>query len=103
MPTWPVAAGSFIVGFAVADWSGVRPLGGIVLLTAAAWCFVRWSEAHGVARAIALLAFGGAAFAVSHILADPLGTWGAVFTVSALAGAAAWIFGDAGSRRPRRF
>src|SRR3954454_12673270 len=30
-PTWPVAAGSLALGFAVAQATGVRPLGGIVL------------------------------------------------------------------------
>jgi hypothetical protein len=101
MPTWPVAALSLVAGFAVADLTGVRPLGGAVLAAAAAWCFVRWRARAGTARAVALTAFYAAAFAASHALADVLGTWGAVLTVAALAGAAAWAFADAAAP-PRR-
>lgn len=95
MPTWPVAAGSMVVGFAVADLTGVRPLGGLVLLAGGAWCFVRWREQTSAGRAVALVAFAAACFVLSHLLGDVLGTWGAVFLVAALVGAAAWAFGDA--------
>jgi hypothetical protein len=36
VPTWPVAGGSLVVGFLVAELSGVRALGGVVLLAALA-------------------------------------------------------------------
>jgi hypothetical protein len=105
VPTWPVAALSLVAGFAVADLTGVRPLGGLVLLAAVAWCFVRWRARAGTGRAVALAAFYAAAFAASHALADVLGTWGAVATVAALTGAAAWLLADratSDARRPRR-
>jgi hypothetical protein len=95
MPTWPVAALSLVSGFAVADLTGVRPLGGLVLVAAAAWCFVRWRASAGTGRAVALAALYAAGFAASHALANVLGTWGAVLTVAALTGAAAWVFADA--------
>lgn len=101
MPTWPVAAGSLVVGFAVADLTGVRPVGGLVLLAGGVWCFLRWRERTSVGRAIALVAFAAACFVVSHLIADTLGTWGAVFLVAALVGGVSWAFGDAdASRRP---
>jgi len=94
MPTAPVAALAFLAGFAVADATGVRPLGGAVLLAAGAWCFARWRRTAGTPRAAALLAFCAAAFVASHALADPLGTWGAVLAVAALVGAATWAVAD---------
>jgi PAS domain S-box-containing protein len=56
VPTWLIAGASLIAGFAVADVTGVRPLGGLVLLAAAAWLVLRWRERAGTGRAIALLA-----------------------------------------------
>jgi hypothetical protein len=97
MPTWPIAAAAFVAGFAVADATGVRPLGGLVLLAAGAWCFARWRPRIGAGRAAALVAFCAAAFVVSHLLADPLGTWGAVLTVAAVVGLAVALVAD---RRP---
>ena len=88
-----------ILGFAVADVTGVRPLGGLVLLLAAAWCVQRWLPAIGRARTIALLAFWLAAFVASHVLADPLGTWGAVFFVAAAVGTAVATVADRQGRR----
>ena len=54
MPTWPIAGGSLIAGFAVADVTGVRALGGLVLVAAAAWLAVRWRARAGTGRAVAL-------------------------------------------------
>ncbi len=96
MPTWPVAAGSLIAGFAVAQATGVRPLGGLVLLAAVVWCALRWREAAGAAAAAGLAVLYLAAFAASHVLADVLGTWGAVLAVAAAVGAAAWAVADRG-------
>jgi hypothetical protein len=100
-PTWPVASGSLLLGFAVAQATGVRPLGGLVLAVALAWCVVRWRTDAGVARAAGLAFLYLLLFAVSHVLADPLGTWGAVVLVSAVAGGAAWALADAPDRSKR--
>lgn len=94
MPTWPIASGSLVAGFAVAQATGVRPLGGLVLVVAVAWCALRWRAAGGVGAAAGLVVLYVAAFAASHALADVLGTWGAVLAVAALTGAAAWAFAD---------
>ncbi len=100
VPTWPVAAGSLVLGFAVAQASGERALGAIVLLAAVAWCVVRWRALAGVFAALALAVLYAAAFAASHVLADALGTWGAVLAVAAAVGTAAWVVADRPRRRP---
>lgn len=94
LPTWPVAAGSLAVGFAVAQATGVRPLGGLVLLAGAGWCALRWREERGLAVSVALVTIYLASFVTSHLIAGALGTWGAVALVCALVGLAAWALAD---------
>ena len=86
-----VAAGSLLVGFAVAQVTGVRSLGGLVLVAAAAWCSVQWRRAAGwpVAVGLVLLYVAAfAAFAASHVLARVIGAWPSVLTVAAVVGLA---------------
>lgn len=99
LPTWPIAAGSLLVGFGVAQATGIRPLGGIVLIVAAAWCGLRWRRSAGAARAVALLGVYFGAFVVSHVIADTLGAWPAVLLAAAVTGFAAWAVGDGGATR----
>lgn len=94
LPTWPICGGSLAAGFGLAELTGVRSLGGIVLAGALAWCAWRWLPRVGPARTGGLAALYVAAFAGSHALADPLGTWGAVACVSAVCGGAAWAVAD---------
>ena len=90
LPTWPVAAGSLLIGFAVADLTGVRPLGGIVLFLAALWCGLRWRREQGFAVALLMVLAYLAAFALSHPLGRAIGSWPAVVAVSAVVGLIAW-------------
>jgi len=92
--TWPVASGSLLLGFAVAQATGVRPLGGVVLVAGAGWCAVRWRRTVGTARTAALVGVYVAAFAASHVVADAVGTWPAVLLAAALAGLAALLVAD---------
>lgn len=94
LPTWPVAAGSLALGFAVAQATGVRPLGGLVLLAGAGWCALRWRARAGTTVAVGLLALYLAAFVLSHLMAGAVGTWGAVALVSAAVALAAWALAD---------
>jgi hypothetical protein len=94
-PTAPVAAGTLIVGYAVAVASGSRPLGGVVLLIGGAWCIRAWTRRHGVRTAVRLAGFGLGAFILSHLLALVIGAWAAVLLVSAAMAAAAWTQADA--------
>lgn len=98
LPTWPVAAGSLVLGFAVAQATGVRPLGGIVLVAGCGWCARRWRAQAGDRRAAALVGIYLAGFVASHLIADTVGTWGAVALVAAVAGGAAWLLADARAR-----
>jgi hypothetical protein len=98
LPTWPVAAGSLVVGFGVAEVTGVRPLGGVVLLAGAGWCALRWRREAGAGRTAALLLLYALLFAGSHVLAGALGAWPSVVLAAAVMGAGAWSLADA---RPR--
>lgn len=100
-PTWPLAAGSLILGFAVADVTGVRALGGIVLVVAAVWCALQWRREVGLGRALRLVALYLVAFALSHLLGLAIGAWPAVLVVSALIGAAVWTWADTPASRAR--
>lgn len=93
-PTWPVASGSLLVGFAVAEATGVRPLGGVVLVAGAGWCALRWRRTVGTARTVGLIGVYVAAFAGSHAIAGTVGTWPAVLLAAALAGLAALLVAD---------
>jgi ABC-type Na+ efflux pump permease subunit len=94
VPTAPVAAGSLIAGFAVAAGTGSRALGGIVLLCGGLWCLREWTRRHGASTALALGAFGLAAFAASHVLAPALGAWPSVLLLAAAMAAVAWTRAD---------
>jgi hypothetical protein len=94
MPTWPVAAGSLVLGFGVAQATGVRPIGGLVLVAGAGWCVLRWRAQAGNRVAAGLAALYLAAFAASHLIADALGTWGSVAATSGVVGLATWALAD---------
>jgi hypothetical protein len=96
--TWPVASGSLLLGFAVAQLTGVRALGGIVLVAGCAWCALRWLRV-GRPRTIALVLIYLAAFVLSHLIAGTLGAWPSVLLVAAVVGAA--TYGLADSAAPR--
>ena len=97
--TWPVAAGTLPLGFGVAQATGVRPLGGLVLVAAAIWCALRWLHTAGGGRAAALLVAYFGAFVMSHVIADALGAWGAVLLAAAVVGLTTWAVADGPSRR----
>lgn len=102
LPTWPIAGGSLILGFAVADVTDVRALGGVVLFVAVVWLGNEWRRRAGLPRAIALAALYLAAFVASHVVADALGTWGAVLSVAAVVAAASWLVADRAKPAIRR-
>ena len=93
-PTAPVAAGSLVLGYVVARETGVRPLGGVVLAGAGAWCTRAWARRGGPGTAAALLGVYVAGFAGSHPLAKRVGAWPAVLSSAAVSGAASWALVD---------
>lgn len=94
LPPSIVAAFTLIVGFGVADLTGVRPLGGIVLFAGALWCGLQWKARRGLLVAVGLIALFLVLFAVSHKLGDEIGAWPSVFTVAGIMGIAGWLAGD---------
>ncbi|MFC3689715.1 hypothetical protein [Aquipuribacter hungaricus] len=94
VPTAVVAAGSLVVGFAVAQATDVRALGGVVLVAGAAWCGRHWVRRQGPVTATALLVGYAGGFVGSHLLAREIGAWPSVLTVAGAVGAAAWVASD---------
>ena len=96
-PTAPVVAAGLIGGFATARYSGIRPLGGVVLAAAGAWSTREWSRSQGPVVAGALLAGYLGAFGGSHPLAKKIGAWPSVLSVTAAVAGVTYAVAD---RRP---
>lgn len=94
IPTWPIAAGALILGFGVAELTGVRAIGGVVLFAGALWCGLRWKAIRGLPLALALVGLFLVLFALSHVIGDQIGSWPSVFLVSAVMALAAWLVAD---------
>ena len=101
-PTAPVAAGSLIVGYAVAAGTGSRPLGGVVLAIGGLWCIRAWERRHGARTAAELTCVALGAFALSHVLALAVGAWPSVLLVATATAAVTWIRADARLAQPGR-
>jgi hypothetical protein len=97
-PTWLIAPLSLLLGFGVADVTGVRALGGVVLFLAALWCGLEWRRTRGLAVALGLVAVYLVAFGLSHPLGKAIEPWPAVLVVSLVVGAVVW---SATARSPR--
>lgn len=79
-----LAGGSLAVGFAVAQGTGVRALGGLVLLVGLGLCVPSWARRSGARVAAALVVLYAVLFALSHVLTLQLGlpAWLSVGAVS---------------------
>jgi hypothetical protein len=84
-----LAAATFLAGFGVAELTGVRALGGLVLLVGGIWCARLALRLAGSGPTVALLAIALALFAASHPLGHAIGAWPAVGVSAVLVGAAA--------------
>jgi hypothetical protein len=92
-----VAAATFLAGFGAAELTGVRAIGGLVLLAGGAWCGRAALSIAGPRDTVALLAIGLALFVVSHPLGRAIGAWPAVaVTAAVLAGVAVLLIGRSG-------
>lgn len=92
-PVWPVAAAALPVGFVVAQATGVRPLGGALMVALLAACAWRRRGAP-VAAHLGVAGVAVSAFAASHLLHDALTVPGAVGLAGAVTGAAAYVLLD---------
>ena len=89
-----VAAATFLAGFGVAELTGVRAIGGLVLIGGGAWCARTALQIAGPVAAVALVAIALALFVVSHPLGHAIGAWPAVAVSAGLvAGVAAVLVG----------
>ncbi|MGW0119621.1 hypothetical protein [Streptomyces sp. NPDC003327] len=86
-----VAAAGLVGGYAVARWTGKRPLGGVVLAVAGGVAAREWQRVGGGKAAAGLGTAYVAAFAGSHPLAKKIGAWPAVFSVAGGVAAASWV------------
>ena len=86
MPAWVLALACLPAGFAVAEVTGVRALGGLVLVAMGLLTLRAAATSWPRATAWSLVAL--ACFAASHAVADVLGSWGAVAAAAAVTGAA---------------
>ena len=94
LPTAPVLATGLVGGFALAERTGVRPLGGAVMLAANVVAARQWYAVGGAPLAAGLSAAYWTAMGVSHPLARKVGTWPSVLGVTAVAAGAAWTLAD---------
>lgn len=76
------AAAILIIGFSVAQVTGQRWLGGIILLLGGLWCAYEWFKLAGVVPMIVAGLVFIAAFIASHPLAKLIGAWQSVAVVS---------------------
>ncbi|QHT55246.1 hypothetical protein GXP71_03525 [Cellulomonas sp. H30R-01] len=101
IPTALIAALTLVVGFAVAQATDVRALGGAVLLAGGAWCAVRSWRRAGPVRTVAVLVVAALCFVVSHLLAPHLGAWPSVLLVAVVLAAVTWTLVDRPMARVR--
>ena len=93
VPTALLAALTLVVGFAVAEITGVRALGGVVLLAGVAWCAVR-ARAAGWWRVSLVVLAGLVCFVASHLLAPHLGAWLSVIVVAVVLAGVTYLLVD---------
>jgi hypothetical protein len=94
VPTALVAALGLVVAFAVAQGTGNRALGGVVLLAVAVWCAVRAWRPAGAARVVGVLVAGLVCFAGAHPLGHVIGAWPAVAVAALLLGGVTYALVD---------
>ncbi|MFE9482787.1 hypothetical protein ACFYNM_29750 [Streptomyces spororaveus] len=94
IPTSAIAAAGLVGGYATARWTGVRPLGGVVLAAAGSVAAREWHRRTTPTTTALLGAAYIAAFAGSHPLAKKIGPWPAVFTAAAAVATAAYAAAD---------
>ena len=94
IPTALIAALTLVVGFAVAQGTDVRWLGGAVLVAGGAWCAVRAWRPAGPLRTVVVLLVAVVCFVASHLLAPHLGPWTSVVLVAAILAMVTWTLVD---------
>ncbi|WP_280265405.1 hypothetical protein [Nocardia wallacei] len=94
IPTALLAAGGLTGGFALAQATRQRQLGGVVFAAATAAAVPRWRKSVGTAGAAALTGLSVGAMGLSHPLAKKIGSWPSVAAVSGAVALTAWVAVD---------
>ena len=94
IPTAPLLAGGLVGGFALAQRTGVRPLGGAAMLGANVVAARQWYAVGGAPLVAGLSAGYWASMGLAHPLAKRIGTWPSVLGVATAAAGAAWLLAD---------
>ena len=89
-----LSAVGLIAGFGVAQASGSRTLGGIVLAAFGLTCVWVWLHRDDRRTAVRLTAVGLLAFVFSHVLGLVIGAWPSVLLVAAATAWACWRYSD---------
>lgn len=93
------AAAGLIGGYAAAQASGRREVGGLVFSAAGAWCGRQWRRRLGVIPAAGLSSLYTAAMGGSHPLAKKLGAWPSVLVVAGMTALASEVLLRRAARR----
>ena len=94
VPTAPLLAAGLVGGFALAQQTGVRPLGAVAMLAANVAAARQWYAVGGAPLAAGLTAVYWTAMGVSHPIAKKVGVWPSVLGVTTVAAGAAWVLAD---------
>jgi hypothetical protein len=94
VPTSLLAAGGLTGGFALAQATKRRQLGGAAFAAAIGAAVPRWRKTAGTGGALALTGLSVGALAASHPLAKKIGAWPSVAVVSGAVALAAWAAVD---------
>ena len=86
-----VAFASLVIGFAVAQSTGVRWLGAVVLIIGGLFCLLAILPVEGAVTGLVLAVVYVAALVVSHPLGRVIGTWPSVLLVAAVTGIVAYV------------
>jgi hypothetical protein len=101
-PSSLLVAGGLVAGFAVAQGTGIRALGGAILIGTGLAAARLWVRRRGWAVAIGLGLLYLAAFVLSHVLTLGMGVpaWASVAVVTLVSAGVTWALADrAGERR----
>jgi len=83
------ASATLLAGFGAAELTGVRAIGGLVLVAGGVWCARSALRLAGSRATTALVVIGLAAFVLAHPLGHAIGAWPAVAVCAAVVGASA--------------
>lgn len=92
--TAPLVSLGLLGGYLTARETGIRPLGGVLLGAAGAYAGRTWLAKRGAAVTAGLSALYVLGFGLSHPLAERIGPWPSVLSVTAAAATASYLLVD---------